>query len=193
MKKALFLDVETTGLGSRDKVIQIAYILTDLDLNVIESGNEYLYTSYPISEEALRVHKINKMKLEILSKKKKFKDKYNKLKHLFEDKDITLIAHNAHLDLRQINQELQRLGKPKVPWKVKDTMPFFASKCPEGLKSKPDKVKLEVVWKYFYNLRRIDEKELEKEIKEVFPEYRGGGAHSADYDTYIMYKMIKEF
>lgn len=98
MQKLIFFDTETTGNTDKDFLCQLAY----------KSGNETFEALYKpeikIPPEASAIHHItNKM----IADKPVFKDSsdYKKIKELFEDENVVVVAHNAPFDLIMLEKE----------------------------------------------------------------------------------------
>lgn len=91
----VILDTETTGLGSEDKIIEIAII--DLDGN--ELLNTRVKTDVKISKEAASVHGINE---EDLANAPEFNDIIEDIEKVLEDK-VALIF-NEEFDVRMLRQ-----------------------------------------------------------------------------------------
>ncbi len=95
----IFLDTETTGAGSEDRLCQIAF--------KIDAGkpiNELFNPGMPISIEAMSIHHITN---EMVADKPKFKgsDTHKKLKRFLADPNSILVAHNAKFDVSMLNRE----------------------------------------------------------------------------------------
>ncbi|MBW2613289.1 MAG: DUF3820 family protein [Deltaproteobacteria bacterium] len=95
----IFLDTETTGTGSDDRLCQIAFKNED-GLVVDELFNPGM----PISLEAMAVHHITN---EMVADKPPFKGSpaCEKLKALLGDEKGILVAHNAKFDLDMLRKE----------------------------------------------------------------------------------------
>lgn len=90
--KYLFLDVETTGTEEKDRLCQIAFKVTGVEVNAL------FKPAVPISIEAMSITNItNKM----VEGKPQFIDstEYNALSAFLQDPEITLVAHNAPFDV----------------------------------------------------------------------------------------------
>lgn len=97
-RKLTFFDTETTGNTLDDSLCQLAYKLED------ETFNELYKPHKKIPPEASAVHHItNKMVVD----KPAFKESvdYKKIKELFEDDDVIVVAHNAPFDLAMLRRE----------------------------------------------------------------------------------------
>lgn len=99
MKKLLFLDTETTGLGDIDRLCQIAYKL---------QNSEMVTSMYKppveIGVEAMAVHKItDKMVRDLPPFENSPEHKY--LVNTLKSKNTVLVAHNAPFDIKMIERE----------------------------------------------------------------------------------------
>ena len=105
MHKLIFFDTETTGNTENDVLCQIAYKVYSSSGETGDNSFVGLYNpGKKIPPEASAVHHIsNKM----VSDKKSFKESgdQEKIKKLFESKDVVVIAHNATFDLMMIEKE----------------------------------------------------------------------------------------
>src|ERR1035437_9987877 len=98
MKKIIFFDTETTGVNSTDFLCQLAYKFEN------EKFSELYKPEIKIPAEASAVHHItNKM----VENKTSFKEgaDFEKIKHLFENENTIVVAHNAKFDLAIIKKE----------------------------------------------------------------------------------------
>ena len=98
MEKLIFLDTETTGLGPKDRLCQVAYKTDD------KVVNEFYKPEIPIGIEAMSIcHITNKM----VEDKPVFKDSdaYKELVQLSLDDDNILVAHNAPFDIGMLLRE----------------------------------------------------------------------------------------
>ena len=99
MKKLIFLDTETTGLGPKDRLCQVAYRVEGKG-----AVNEYFKPEILIGVEAMSVsHITNKM----VGDKPVFKGSgaYKELVQLSLDDDNILVAHNAPFDIGMLLRE----------------------------------------------------------------------------------------
>ena len=108
--KEVVLDTETTGLSVKDghRIVEIGCVELE---NLIPTKNKfhcYLNPERKVSEKALAVHGYND---QFLSKQKKFNEVGEEFLKFIKDKK--LIIHNAQFDIKQLNKELNFLGKKK--------------------------------------------------------------------------------
>lgn len=112
MQYVLF-DVETTGLGKFDEVIQFCCFTFEDQFKVCKSMHDfYCMTTRPISPKALAVHNITAEKLRKLSDEKFFEEYFYELKKNFS-KDCMFIYYSfSGFDMRLVNQTLQNQNLP---------------------------------------------------------------------------------
>jgi len=94
----VFLDTETTGLSTEDRLCQVAYKFQG------EEKNELFKPALPISVEAMSVaHITNRM----VADKGPFKDSkmFEDLRNIFENNENILVAHNAGFDAEILRRE----------------------------------------------------------------------------------------
>lgn len=121
MKYAIF-DVETTGLGNRDEVIQFACVIADEEFKAQTLYNEYFYTQHDISPGAAAVHRLSSELLFELSKGQTLEDFVLATPELFKDPDITWVEWSTSgFDRRMVNQTLVNNGVPPVDFGTKVT------------------------------------------------------------------------
>jgi DNA polymerase III subunit epsilon len=109
--RQIFLDTETTGLSPEagDRIIEIGCIEMQ---NRRLSGRElhfYLNPERPSHEDALRIHGLTD---EFLADKPLFASVVDELLAFVEGAEI--VIHNAAFDVGFLNEELRRLGRPKL-------------------------------------------------------------------------------
>lgn len=101
MRKIVFFDTETTGIGEGDFLCQIAYKIPDGK----HEGYMGLYKPpIRIPSDASSVHHISN---EMVKEKAAFKDSpdFPLIKELFENSDVIVVAHNMAFDLSMITKE----------------------------------------------------------------------------------------
>lgn len=89
----LFLDTETTGLGAKDEVIEIAIV----DINNTVIIDTLIYTKRDISYDAYKVNNIKKSDIESMPK---FKEIQNQISKLIKDRDLYIF--NADFDIEKM-------------------------------------------------------------------------------------------
>ncbi len=100
MKKTLiFLDTETTGIGEKDFLVQIAY-----SINGEEIKTSLHKPSLPMSVDAMAITHITNAMLENMPPFKN-SSAYEELKKLFSDENSVFVAHNAKFDIGMLKKE----------------------------------------------------------------------------------------
>lgn len=119
-KTLVFIDTETTGNESADKIIQVAYRTTD----DADDVNELYKADIPIKIGAMAVHHITE---KMVTDKPAFTNSpaYNDLAQRFARGDI-FIAHNAKFDVAMIEKEGLTVGP------VIDTLKIARHLDPQG-------------------------------------------------------------
>lgn len=121
-RQYVLYDVETTGLTSRDEVIECAVFILDEQLSCRYVNDFYCMSTVPIHPDAQRVHGISLGMLQDLSKGKFFEEYFEDVKKRFNN-DTTFIAYSSSFfDERLINQTLTNAGMPTYDFgaKIKD-------------------------------------------------------------------------
>lgn len=165
LERLVILDTETTGLGHRDRVIELSIIevingeMTD---NIYHS---YYKPKVKINEEAMKVHGIKDSDLE---DKPLFKDEVEKIIKFIGYSKI--VAHNSPFDMRMINNELNDCSIKSYPEEnFIDTKKIAKYLFPGG------KCNLDSLCERF----KVESGRLE------------GGKHSAVEDTKILCKVYQ--
>jgi DNA polymerase III epsilon subunit-like protein len=117
--KLFLYDTETTGLGPRDEVIQIAGILTDINLKPLYAVNRYCFSTVPIDPGAFNSHGITRTDLLKLSGGRFLEDVDDEIKFLREEKDLVCISYNHDFDGRLMNQTMTNNGLDKFDFGTK--------------------------------------------------------------------------
>lgn len=126
--RQIILDTETTGLdpATGDRLVEIACVET---LNTVPSGENfhvYIDPQRDVPDEAFRVHGLS---TEFLKGKPLFEQVAEDFLTFIGD--AQLVIHNAEFDMRFINAELQRCGRPPIPMdRVIDTLAMARRKHP---------------------------------------------------------------
>lgn len=125
--REICLDTETTGFepGEGHRMVELACVEL---VNLMPTGRElhlYFDPERDMPAEAEAVHGLSR---EFLTGKPKFIE----LAHEFADfmQDSRLVAHNAPFDVRFLNAELVRAGRPKMTCAVQDTLQLARNKFP---------------------------------------------------------------
>lgn len=121
------LDTETTGLDPADghRVVEVACVEL---YNLLPTGRELHFYCNPerdMPEEAMAVHGLS---IEFLSDKPLFSDHAESFAAFMDG--AKLIAHNADFDVRFLQAELVRCGRPKLGSQVVDTLQLARRKFP---------------------------------------------------------------
>lgn len=95
-----FLDTETTGLGVDDRLIQVAYCVTNS--GSLEPIVELFLPHVPITYGAMAVHHITN---EMINGKPYFADSDMKKQLMKLSQRSIMVAHNAPFDLRMLEKE----------------------------------------------------------------------------------------
>ena len=125
--REICLDTETTGFepGEGHRMVELACVEL---VNLMPTGRElhlYFDPERDMPAEAEAVHGLSR---EFLTGKPKFIE----LAHEFVDfmQDSRLVAHNANFDVRFLNAELVRAGRPKLTCAIQDTLQLARNKFP---------------------------------------------------------------
>jgi DNA polymerase-3 subunit epsilon len=110
MREIVF-DTETTGLDplKGDRIVEIGCIEIYNTIPTGETFHVYLDPERDMPEEAFRVHGLSR---EFLTGKPLFASIVDDFLAFIGD--ARLVAHNAEFDMRFINAELERAGRPRV-------------------------------------------------------------------------------
>jgi len=110
-KNLLFLDVEATGLGEEDRLVQVAYDFEGQEKEALFNPEREM------SVEAMEVtHIVNKhLENKELFKGSKF---YSELSAILDKKESIFIAHNAPYDIGMIEKEGLKVGKSIDTYKI---------------------------------------------------------------------------
>ena len=126
--REIVLDTETTGLdpNSGHRIVEIGCVEM-IDYSI--TGNylhEYLNPERDMPDEAFRVHGLSN---DFLADKPLFAAVADKFLDFIGD--ATLVIHNAEFDMKFINAELAKLGRPPIPMdRTRDTVAMARRKFP---------------------------------------------------------------
>ncbi len=127
MREIVF-DTETTGFEPADghRIVEIGCVELEDHLPTGRSFQCYLHPERLVPVESQRVHGLSD---EFLADKPKFAAVAEDFLGFIGD--ATLVIHNASFDLKFINSELHRVGKPPIPHaRAIDTIEIAKSKIP---------------------------------------------------------------
>ena len=99
----IILDTETTGADAEDRICQLAFIVCDENLNIIEHHCEFCHPAVPIKYAAMAVHHITHEMVENAPLIKQTKA-YKRLEKLNNSQN-TLVIHNAPFDLEMLEKD----------------------------------------------------------------------------------------
>jgi len=172
----LFFDIEGS-LAYNGDVIQLAYLLTDWDFNVVNSYCKYFRNFVPITEEEFEVHKLS---ADFLWENA---DHHFSLElpnlDIFRRKNIMHITY-TEFDLRKFNEQCIQYGIEEVD---------FGAKA-NSLKTLPKKVNN---FDAFSIKGRSLQQSATKEQKTEVGAITQGRAHDALYDTYLTYVLCRDY
>jgi DNA polymerase-3 subunit epsilon len=128
MTREIILDTETTGLDAQggDRIIEIAAVELINGSMTMNSFHCYINPERDIPDSAFRVHGIS---FEMVADKPIFAGIVDQFIDFVGDDPI--VAHNAEFDLKFINCELQKIGRPPISGeRVIDTLALARKKHP---------------------------------------------------------------
>jgi len=126
--REVVLDTETTGFEPADghRVVEIGCVELMEHLPTGRTYRCYLNPERPVPIETLRVHGLSD---EFLADKPKFADVVDEFLEFIGD--AALVIHNASFDMRFVNAELHRIGRPPIPYaRAIDTIEIAKGKIP---------------------------------------------------------------
>jgi DNA polymerase-3 subunit epsilon len=128
MMREIVLDTETTGFdpATGDRIVEIGCVELIDHLPTGRSFQAYLNPERLVPLETQKVHGLTD---EFLADKPLFAHIAEELLEFLGD--ATLVIHNASFDLKFVNHELNRVGKPLIPYhRAIDTIEIAKSKIP---------------------------------------------------------------
>jgi len=125
--REICLDTETTGFepGEGHRMVELACVEL---VNLMPTGRElhlYFDPERDMPAEAEAVHGLSR---DFLTGKPKFIELVGEFEAFMQDS--RLVAHNAPFDVRFLNAELIRAGRPKLTCAVQDTLQLARNKFP---------------------------------------------------------------
>lgn len=126
--REVVLDTETTGFEPADghRVVEIGCVELMEHLPTGRTYRCYLNPERLVPLETQRVHGLSD---EFLADKPKFADIVDEFLEFIGD--AALVIHNASFDMRFVNAELHRIGRPPIPYaRAIDTIEIAKGKIP---------------------------------------------------------------
>ena len=126
--REVVLDTETTGFEPADghRVVEIGCVELMEHLPTGRTYRCYLNPERSVPIETQRVHGLSD---EFLADKPKFADVVDEFLEFIGD--AALVIHNASFDMRFVNAELHRIGRPPIPYaRAIDTIEIAKGKIP---------------------------------------------------------------
>jgi len=126
--REIVLDTETTGFEPADghRIVEIGCVELIDHLPTGASKQFYLHPERPVPVESQRIHGLSD---EFLADKPKFNEIVEELLDFIGD--APLVIHNASFDLKFMNSELHRVGRPPLPYaRAIDTIEIAKNKLP---------------------------------------------------------------
>jgi DNA polymerase-3 subunit epsilon len=125
--REIILDTETTGLdpAAGHRMVEIACIEL---VNRVPTGNVFHRYANPERDMPIEAFNVHKLSVEFLADKPLFASYADELMDFIAGDDI--VAHNADFDMRFVNAELERAGKPRFTGRAIDTVMMARQKFP---------------------------------------------------------------
>lgn len=126
--REIVLDTETTGFEPADghRIVEIGCVELLDHVPTGKSFRVYLHPERLVPMESQRVHGLSD---EFLADKPKFAEIADEFLEFIADS--ALVIHNATFDLKFVNAELHRVGKPGIPYaRAIDTIEIAKAKIP---------------------------------------------------------------
>ncbi len=127
--REIVFDTETTGLSPEngDRLVEIGAVELINHIPTGKTYHQYINPERSVPEEVVAVHGLTE---EFLKDFPVFADVAQDFVDFVGDDGI-LVAHNASFDIKFVNFELKKLGKPEYEWdRVVDTLEIARQKFP---------------------------------------------------------------
>ncbi|WP_295044844.1 DNA polymerase III subunit epsilon [uncultured Paracoccus sp.] len=127
--REIVMDTETTGFDADkdDRIVEIGGIELVNHLPTGRTYHVYINPERPMPQDAFEVHGLGD---DFLRDKPKFAEIAQGFVDFIGD-DARLVIHNASFDMKFLNAELRRLGRPALPWsRALDTLALAREKFP---------------------------------------------------------------
>jgi len=125
--REICLDTETTGFepGEGHRMVELACVEL---INLMPTGRELHLHFDPERNMPAEAEAVHGLSREFLTGKPKFSEKADEFLAFLQDS--RLVAHNANFDVRFLNAELVRAGRPKLTCAIQDTLQLARNKFP---------------------------------------------------------------
>lgn len=124
--KVLVVDVETTGLTNRDRLVSFAGVL--LETEALGDGKFQLRYMHSIFDPGRKSHPkaeaVHGYSDWVLRHQEPFVESAETIARLFEEADV-VVAHNAEFDIEFINREFEYAGYPRIAKPIFCTMTAY--------------------------------------------------------------------
>lgn len=127
--REIVLDTETTGFDADkdDRIVEIGALELFNHLPTGRKLHLYINPERGMPQEAFEVHGLGD---DFLRDKPKFAEVVQEFVDFIAD-DARLVIHNASFDMKFLNAELRRAGRPTLPWsRALDTLALARQKFP---------------------------------------------------------------
>lgn len=127
--REIVMDTETTGFDADkdDRIVEIGGIELVNHLPTGRTFHVYINPERPMPKDAFEVHGLGD---DFLRDKPRFAEIVQGFVDFIGD-DARLVIHNASFDMKFLNAELRRLGRPTLPWsRALDTLALAREKFP---------------------------------------------------------------
>ncbi|SNR33285.1 DNA polymerase III subunit epsilon [Paracoccus sediminis] len=127
--REIVMDTETTGFDADkdDRIVEIGGIELVNHLPTGQVFHVYINPERPMPKDAFEVHGLGD---DFLRDKPKFADIVQGFIEFIGD-DSRLVIHNAGFDMKFLNAELRRAGRPTLPWsRALDTLALARERFP---------------------------------------------------------------
>lgn len=127
--REIVLDTETTGFDpdKGDRLVEIGAVELINHLPTGRTFHKYINPQREVPDDAVAVHGLTG---DFLKDKPLFSEISSEFVDFIKD-DAKLIIHNASFDMKFLNAELSRCGRPVLPWsRALDTLTIAREKFP---------------------------------------------------------------
>lgn len=196
----LIFDTETTGLTSRDEVIEFAGFLVDEHLKLKTLYLCYCDTLVSYNPQAVKVTGLDRKTIHQLSEGRFFEDYFLQYSGLWEQKDLTWVGYNVSFDIEKIKMTLQNNGYSYPDFGRKAVAlendhgryNFDLMQAIANFKNRGRRMKLQQAVSQFCSK---SEDQLKKEFDNIMRYANvdiAGNYHDAVYDAFVTYCLFKD-